>query len=192
MPTGPATPCDRGLLLRPPLWAMSRNEFHAFAGMPMIHYEVQCSKDHRFDGWFKDIRSFELQAKRGLLECPVCGDVKVRRAMMAPAVPPKGRKRTPTPPAPTVEPAAPMAVSGAVAGERMPGHVRAMLQRLRAEVERSCDYVGEDFAEEARRIHSGESAARGIYGEATAEEADSLAEDGIEIARVPWVPRADG
>ena len=80
----------------------------------------------------------------------------------------------------------------AVAGEGVPDQVRAMLQKLRAEVERNCDYVGEGFAEEARRIHKGEADARGIYGEATPDEAEALAEEGIEVAKIPWVPRADG
>jgi hypothetical protein len=74
----------------------------------------------------------------------------------------------------------------------IPAQMLAMLQRLRAEVEKSCDYVGPDFAEEARKIHNGEAEPRGIYGEATDAEAEALAEEGIEVARLPWVPRADG
>ncbi len=74
----------------------------------------------------------------------------------------------------------------------LPDQVRAVLQRVRAEVERSSDYVGPEFAEEARRIHRGESEKRSIYGESTPEQAESLAEEGIEVARIPWVPRADG
>ncbi len=74
----------------------------------------------------------------------------------------------------------------------MPDALRALLQRMRMEVEKRCEYVGNTFALEARRIHNGEAAARGIYGDATPEEAERLAEDGIEIASVPWVPRADG
>jgi hypothetical protein len=74
----------------------------------------------------------------------------------------------------------------------MPAHLRAMLQRMRAEVEKHCDYVGPDFAEEARKMHRGESDKRGIYGETTPSEAESLAEEGIEVARMPWVPRAEG
>jgi hypothetical protein len=70
--------------------------------------------------------------------------------------------------------------------------MRAMLQKLRAEVERNCDYVGPDFAAEARRIHNGKSDRRGIYGEATPEQAEGLRDDGIEIGQIPWVPRADG
>ena len=74
----------------------------------------------------------------------------------------------------------------------MPAHMRAMLQRMRAEVEKHCDYVGPQFAEEARKMHRGESDKRGIYGETSSEQAEALAEEGIEVARIPWVPRADG
>ncbi len=75
---------------------------------------------------------------------------------------------------------------------RLPDHVRAMLQRLRNEVENNCDYVGGGFAEEARKMHRGESDRRGIYGETTPTEAEALADEGIEVSRIPWVPRADG
>jgi len=68
----------------------------------------------------------------------------------------------------------------------------SMLQRMRAEVEKNCDYVGPGFAGEARKMHRGESEYRGIYGETTEEQAESLAEEGISVARIPWVPRADG
>ncbi len=162
----------------------------------MIHYDVQCSNGHGFDGWFRDSAAFDAQAAGGLVECPACGDTKVRRALMAPAV---GRARAlpapsaePVPaPAPVPAPRAPDAPV-AVAGERLPDHMRAMLQRLRSEVEKNCDYVGEKFADEARRIHRGETSPRGIYGETTPEQAESLSDEGIEVNRIPWVPRADG
>jgi hypothetical protein len=67
-----------------------------------------------------------------------------------------------------------------------------VLQRIRAEVEKNCEYVGDSFADEARRIHKGESDARAIYGETTPEQAEALADDGIEVARIPWLPRAEG
>ena len=163
----------------------------------MIHYQLQCAEGHGFDGWFKDSASFDHQAGGGQLECPVCGNPKVERALMTPSVPRKGAVRavaaqpdppaTPTAPAPAAAAPAPAAVAA-----RMPDHVRAMLQRLRAEVEKNCDYVGESFADEARRMHRGESNRRGIYGEANPAEAEALTEEGIEVARIPWVPRADG
>ncbi len=165
----------------------------------MIHYQLRCAAEHEFDGWFAGSDSFEQQAARGLLECPVCGTPKVERALMTPAVPKKGRSarksQRPDPPPPP-EPA-PTSGPVAVAAERLPDHVRAMLQKLRAEVEQNCQYVGDNFATEARRIHRAaqdgeESEPRGIYGETTPDEAEALAEEGIEVAKIPWVPRADG
>ncbi len=159
----------------------------------MIHYQLRCSQDHEFDGWFKDSAAFEKQARRGLVECPECGDTKVERALMAPALPKKGNRAAPPVAAPTAEPpsGSPAAPPKATAGP-MPAQVFAMLQRMRSEVEKNCDYVGGQFAEEARKIHRGESQKRGIYGEATPEQAEALAEDGIEVSQIPWVPRADG
>ena len=74
---------------------------------------------------------------------------------------------------------------------RMPAEVRAVLAKLRAEVEKTCDYVGPAFAEEARKIHRGDAEPRGIYGETSREEAEALREEGVEFASVPWVPPAD-
>ncbi len=154
----------------------------------MIHYQLRCADDHAFDGWFRDSAAFEQQASRGLLECPECGTTSVSRALMAPAVG-RAAKAGPTSPEPSGPPELPGAPPPAPA---MPAALRARLQALRAAVERHCDYVGPDFAAEARRIHRGEGEARAIYGETTAGQAEALAEDGIEVARIPWIPRADG
>ncbi len=153
----------------------------------MIHYQLRCSRDHEFDGWFKDSATFDRQAKRNLVECPHCGDQSVTRALMAPAV-----STREAPPAPVPAPAAPPAAAPAAPGGKMPAEVYAMLQRMRAEIEKNCDDVGPEFAEEARRIHRGEADRRGIYGNTTKDEAEALAEEGIEVASIPWVPRADG
>jgi hypothetical protein len=126
-------------------------------------------------------------AKRGLLECPHCGDGKVERALMRPAV--AKRENLPIP-VPGPKPPAPPAAA-AVAGMPVPAQMRAVLQRMRAEVEKHCDYVGPNFAEEARKIHRGESDKRGIYGETSPEQAEALADEGIEFSRIPWVPPAD-
>lgn len=81
---------------------------------------------------------------------------------------------------------------GMVATGRVPAQVLSALQRMRAEVEKHCDYVGDEFADEARKMHRGDIEQRAIYGETTPEQAESLIEEGIEIAAIPWVPRADG
>lgn len=159
----------------------------------MIHYQLRCSADHSFDGWFRDSAAFDAQASRGLVECPACGDTRVNRALMAPRIVKsrpvldgKTGEVTAAPPAP-----APDQPVAAKAGVAMPDKVRAALQRLRAEVERDCHHVGPEFAEEARRIHRGEAGPRAIYGDATPEQAEELADEGIPVARIPWLPRAD-
>jgi hypothetical protein len=153
----------------------------------MIHYQLRCGENHEFDGWFNDSAGFEKQAKRGLIECPECGGTKIERALMAPAVSTRDAPE-PKPPVPVrqVLPPEPSPPPG------MPARLVSMLQRMRAEVEKNCDYVGAQFAEEARKIHNGEAEPHGIYGETTPEEAEALADDGIEVHSLPWVPPADG
>lgn len=155
----------------------------------MIHYQLRCHQAHGFDGWFRDSTTFEQQAKAGLIECPECGDTHVERALMAPAL--AKRESLPIPVEAPKPPAAEPAVEKMASG-RVPAQMIAALQRIRAEVEKNCDYVGPDFADEARKMHRGESEHRGIYGETTDEQAESLADEGIEVGRIPWVPRADG
>ncbi len=170
----------------------------------MIHYDLRCGGGHEFDGWFKDMAAFDMQSARHLLECPICGATTVTRAIMSPRLsrgvpPPKPANAASETPG---KPASPAAASSGVPVPRddkaahggapvLPDEVRALLQRVRAEVESKCDYVGPSFADEARRIHNGEVPGRAIYGETTPEQAEALADDGIEVARIPWLPRAD-
>lgn len=163
----------------------------------MIHYTLHCTNGHEFDGWFRDSAAFDDQARLGLLECPACGDAHVARALMAPAVVKPRVERQPTPapaePSPGAEVPAPRQPSPpAMAAAQVPAQVLAALQKLRAEVEKNCDYVGPAFPEVARGIHRGEIEPRGIYGEASPDDAELLAEEGVKVSRIPWVPRADG
>ncbi len=120
----------------------------------MIHYQLQCRHGHGFDGWFRDSAAFEAQVARGLLECPECGNTEISRALMAPAV---AKSKPPAVPAPAPTQAEAPFAPVTVTGKKLPDKVRAMLQHLRAEIERNCEYVGPDFAAEARRIHRGDS-----------------------------------
>ena len=164
----------------------------------MIRYELRCDQAHEFDGWFKDSAAFDKLAAAGLVECPHCGPTKVAKRLMAPAIPKKGRPASnakaealpaPVAASPTPPPSPPALPAAALAA--MPAELRAMLRHMRTEIEKNCDYVGADFAEEARKIHHGETEARGIFGEASEDEAEALREEGIEIARIPWVPPSD-
>lgn len=162
----------------------------------MIHYELRCDRGHAFDGWFKDSASFDLQAEQGLIACPSCHSLSVSRALMAPALGRAARHGLDKPSPSAAPPAAPPAAAEApaqsvIAGPALPDQLRALLQRMRAEVEKTCDDVGGQFAEEARRIHYGEAEARGIYGETTPAEAEALSEEGIAFGVLPWLPRSD-
>ena len=164
----------------------------------MIHYTLVCSHAHEFDGWFPSSAGFDAQAARGLVECPVCGDKSVSRGLMAPAIPAKSNARPDPVAVPVCEPAEtpavvePPAPNVAMAGAQMPDQLRAAVQKLRAEVERNCEDVGNAFADEARRMHRGESAHRAIYGQTTEAQAEELQDEGVPIAMIPWVAPADG
>ncbi len=153
----------------------------------MIHYALRCTDGHGFDGWFRSSGDFDSQAGSGLLDCPVCASTQVSRAIMSPRLSSSAAEPALAPDAPERPAGPPREVPPA-----MPSELRAALQKFRAKVERSCDYVGPRFAEAARAIHDGAEPVRPIYGEATPDEAQSLAEDGIAVATIPWVERADG
>mgnify|MGYP000892551081 CR=1 FL=1 len=156
----------------------------------MIRYSLRCDKPHDFESWFRDSAAYDALAAAGQITCPECGSNKVAKAMMAPRV---VAARTPAP-APGETPAASEAPQKVAVLPPDPRElvVRRMLQEIRRKVEEQCDYVGDRFADEARRIHYGEDEARGIYGEASEEEVVELLDEGIEVGRVPWVPRDDG
>lgn len=162
----------------------------------MILYRLRCSKGHEFESWFKDSKTYERQEKKSLVGCAVCGDAKVSRALMSPRLGKRGKAveaEMPAAPAPAAAPAAPSAEQQQMSAlaRHMPKELREALLKVRAEVEKNCEHVGDRFAEEARKIHYGESDKRGIYGETSEEEARALAEEGIEFGRLPWIPRGN-
>jgi hypothetical protein len=152
----------------------------------MILYSLCCSKDHGFEAWFRNSDAFDKQATKGIIACPTCGNTKVRKAIMAPRIAKGAKKKSQE--APATVPAAPATAPG---NHVMAPQVREMLQELRKHVEANCDYVGNEFAEEARKIHYGETEERGIYGEASNADAEALQEEGIEVGRIPWLPRTN-
>lgn len=164
----------------------------------MIRYGLACDKGHEFESWFPSAASYDDQAARGFVACPVCGSTKVGKTIMAPQVARRDRGEAravatlPAEPseapanAPAMPPSAPL-VAGPVLGpeER---EFRAKLKALRDHMLASADNVGPRFAEEARQMHEGEIDHRPITGTATAEEAKAMVEDGIEFYPVPVLP----
>ena len=147
----------------------------------MIVFDVSCSNDHVFEGWFKDTESFGEQVEAGVVTCPVCGDSDVRKALMAPNV--AGTRKGKD------DAGAPNAVM-APPGSNAADFVEA-LHELKKHVEENSDYVGDTFPEEARKIHYGETEARSIHGEATPEEASELIEEGVDFHKIPWPGKPD-
>jgi hypothetical protein len=137
----------------------------------MIVYDLCCDAGHRFEGWFGSSDDFARQCKRGLVACPQCGSDTVAKAPMAPAVPRKGNQ--------SAERKQP------VAGGAMPPEAAAVLHKLaelQAEALKSSTWVGEAFAEQSRAMHYGEREPEAIHGQASADEARALVEEGITIA----------
>lgn len=142
----------------------------------MIRYDLECAEGHLFDGWFSDSASFDNQAEAGIVECPVCGTCDVHKTLMAPGIPAKSNGK------PDAQPVMQNA-AGTPAAE-----LTQMIRQLRKHVEDNSEYVGPRFAEEARKIHYEESEARGIYGEASLEDARELSEEGIDVQPLPLLP----
>jgi len=151
----------------------------------MIRYTLNCGEGHSFESWFQNSAAFDKQAKRGLVACPVCNSVKVEKAIMAPRL---GRSSDAPdlpalPPPPAVPAKAPVAVMSPPERE-----LRKKLKELREHITKNADYVGPRFPEQARKIHYGEMEHRPIYGEASAEEAQELHDEGIEFHPLPVLP----
>lgn len=158
----------------------------------MISLKLQCSNGHLFDGWFASSASFESQVERGLLTCPHCGDTTITRALMAPAIrPSRSAARHPSDereiaPAGEVTILPPEPASGPVDPDV--AKMRAMVKALRDAVRENGTDVGKAFPEEARKIHYGEAEERGIYGQATLDDAKALWDEGIEVVPLPSLP----
>ena len=142
----------------------------------MIKYSLVCEKDHTFESWFPDSASFDRLAAGGLISCPECHSSRVAKAMMAPAV--VGAKKRSVEPAPA---------NVALIDERQQ-RLREMAKELRQEIMTKTEDVGPRFPEEARAIHTREAPQRSIRGQATAEEARALIEEGVGVLPIPHLP----
>ncbi|MDE0780440.1 MAG: DUF1178 family protein [Alphaproteobacteria bacterium] len=140
----------------------------------MISFNLICTHDHEFEGWFQKSSDFERQAKKNLIECPVCGDARIEKSLMAPTIGAKGEVR-----ARRIEKA------------EQSKQLRKMLGKVRDYVETNFDDVGDEFPDEARKIYYGESEDRAIYGNASEEEAKDMAEEGVPVGRLPWPKQTD-
>ncbi len=168
----------------------------------MIVFDLQCDVGHRFEGWFGSSSDYEGQSARGLVTCPECGSEKVSKAVMAPAVGAKGNTRSETAPVAqqandpasgsavaAQEPFTPPADAKPVSNTPMPAEVQKALKALATAQQKALEkstWVGKDFAAQSRAMHYGESDEKPIHGQASLEEAQSLAEEGVQVAALPF------
>jgi hypothetical protein len=145
----------------------------------MIKYSLTCEKDHSFESWFPDSASFDRLAKRGLVVCPECNSSRVGKALMAPAVVGANKRDQPA--------AEPTPANVALVDERH-RRLREMAKELRQEIMAKTDDVGPRFPDEARAIHAGDAPQRSIRGQATADEARALIEEGVGVLPIPNAP----
>ncbi|MBX3509746.1 MAG: DUF1178 family protein [Hyphomonadaceae bacterium] len=129
----------------------------------MIRYDLRCENGDEFEAWFGSIADYDKQAEAGLVECPHCASTKVVKAPMAPAVRTSRKKEA----------------------QKERAVAMAMAAKVREHIKDNFDYVGDKFADEARKMHSGETEERAIWGETTPEQARELAEEGIPAAPLP-------
>jgi hypothetical protein len=169
----------------------------------MIKYQLICNQAHEFEGWFQTSQAFDSQNASGLVTCPVCNSASVRRALMAPNLASPKRRQA------AIEATRKVASAGGAAGPAatkppMPamvpgtsptaetvaafGAALAEWRRVQRKIQDECRYVGDDFAEEARKIHYGEADPENIYGQSSPEECEELAEEGITVTAIPWLP----
>ena len=143
----------------------------------MIHYDLICELGHAFDGWFRNSAAYDEQAGSGLVTCTHCGSAKVEKQMMAPGIPVKANRKAGSARTMVTAPADPRLAE-----------LMQMVREMRRHVEDNAEYVGDRFAEEARKIHYEESEQRGIYGQTTPDEARELIEEGITVHPLPRRP----
>ena len=141
----------------------------------MIKFTLKCADGHRFESWFQSAGAFDKLRSGGLVACAVCGGTDVEKALMAPQVrPDRARASAPSDgERPLSAPASP---------------AEQALAELKRKIEANSDYVGVNFASEARAMHEGTAPERAIYGEAKPEEAKKLIEDGIPVTPLPFLP----
>lgn len=147
----------------------------------MIRFALRCQRGHEFEAWFRSGDAYDDQAAQGLLACAHCGSGAIEKALMAPSVPASTRTKGKAVDRPV--PSAPDSF-----GTQLPAGLVEVIRKVRQHVRDNSDYVGDRFAEEARRIHYEESERRGIYGEATIEQARQLRDEGIEVHPLPKLP----
>lgn len=146
----------------------------------MISYTLKCENDHRFDSWFQSSDAFAKLHDAGMIACPVCESVSVEKSIMAPRVRP-ARSAAVAPPETTSSQENTNLSAPQTKAEYE-------ISKLKSEIESNAEYVGMEFASQARDMYTGDTPQKPIYGETSIEDAKKLVDDGVPVAPLPFVP----
>ena len=138
----------------------------------MIKYLIKCHRNHEFESWFSDSSEFEKLNKKKLLECIYCSSKKISKSIMAPMV--SGTKND--------------EIELKISNEKLKKN-KDNLIKLRNYIENNFEYVGENFTKEVREVFYDKDSKRVIYGNASEEEKNELAEEGIDLMTIPWIEK---
>jgi hypothetical protein len=156
----------------------------------MILYQLSCEDEHTFEAWFRDSGAYDVQAKNGHVECPYCGSTKVAKAPMAPRIVSSLSDRSSETASGDNE--WDITKMDQNRAQEVAQKILDAVGNIRDYAEKNLENVGDEFAEEALKIHHGEAEERGIYGRASEDEARELEKEGVEFVRLPGTPRRNG
>ena len=137
----------------------------------MIRYDLVCENEHFFESWFKDSKSYQKQMYDNEIFCPECDSSNISKSLMAPGIPKKTNTKN----------------SNVIANSSSRS-INDAIRKIRDEIKKNSEYVGDQFPEEARKIHYNEAEMRSIYGKASKKEITELVDEGIDIIQIPEIP----
>ncbi len=137
----------------------------------MIRYDLVCENEHFFESWFKDSKSYQKQLEANEIACPKCNNSNISKSLMAPGIPKKTNTK-----------------NGNVIANSSSSSINNAIRKIRDEIKKNSEYVGDQFPEEARKIHYNEAEMRSIYGKASKKEITELVDEGIDIIQIPEIP----
>lgn len=152
----------------------------------MIIFDLACEHGHTFEGWFNSSADYDEQLRKGLLSCARCGSTAIRRVPSAPHLSSSPSRAPETMPSDTKDIAGNAAPKPAAT---LPAGIEQAYQQLMTAVLAGCEDVGNQFADEARKIHYMEAPARAIRGQASDDDYEALRDEGIDVVRLPVVSK---
>jgi len=137
----------------------------------MIKYNLICRCGKTFESWFSSSNEYDVLRKKKLINCIYCNNTSIKKSVMAPNLFSKSNK--------------------IIIKTKLEKKIKKELLNFRRYIEKNCKNVGNNFSQEARKIHYDKKTSKGIYGKASTEETSELIEEGIDVATIPWVDKLE-